>query len=216
MTIIAMDIQPQRSFCYTGQNHSCYVPHANQAVYELNKQAMYAHRRVLVENFHLLGCGYCCLAGTEAKASTCPKTTTPRSRSAIGHLLNTMGNSELLPGLPEESQYDYVMAAANTTLPMADKQLFAWLEQERADTILIGGLPLEQGILEMVLKLAKAGKWRVIVNLAACRGFKPESSIQAILEMRRAGAHVLADINDLPVIRRIAKGRFAHSVSHSA
>ncbi len=216
MTIIAMDIQPQRSFCYTGQNHSCYVPRANQAVYELNKQAMYAHRRVLVENFNLLGCSHCCLAGTtEAKTSGC-SATTPRSRSAIGQLLNTMGNSELLPGLPEESRYDCIMAAGHTNMPMADKQLFAWLEQERADTILIGGLPLEKGILEMVLKLMRAGKWRVIVNLAACRGFEPESSIQAILEMRRAGAHVLTDINDLPVIRRIAKGRFAHSASHSA
>ena len=62
MTIIAMDIQPQRCFTCVADSEN-FVPYARQAVYELNKQAMYAHRRVLVQNLTILGCAGFCTGG---------------------------------------------------------------------------------------------------------------------------------------------------------
>ena len=203
MTIIALDIQPQRCFTCVVDSEN-FVPYARQAVYELNKQAMYAHRRALVQNMTILGCGGFCI-GADSADFECPMRSSAKKAEAcsLSRSVNSMGNCDLLPGLPQESDYDYVMSYDDQAQKTAGyKKLFAWLEQEHAATVLIGGMPLEKGMLEMVLNLCKAGKWRVIVNLAASRGVCPEKSLQAILKMRRAGAVVLANANEFPVVRR--------------
>ena len=202
MTIIALDIQPQRCFTCVADSDN-FVPYARQAVYELNKQAMYAHRRALVQNITILGCGGLCFSSDSA-IFECPIHATMQSESCeLSRAVNSMGNCDLLPGLPQESEYDYVISYDNQAKETTGyDKLFVWLEQERATTVLIGGMPLEKGMLEMVLKLCKTAKWRVIVNLAASRGVCPEKSLQAILKMRRAGAVVLANANEFPVVRR--------------
>ena len=202
MTIIAMDIQPQRCFTCVADSEN-FVPHARQAVYELNKQAMYAHRRVLVQNFTILGCAGLCIGGDTA-GFECPMRSTRKSEAyGLSGALNSIGNCDLLSGLPQEADYDYAMSYENQANKTAGyDKLFTWLEQANATTILIGGMPLEKGMLEMVLKLSKAGKWRIVVNLAASRGVCPENALQAILKMRRAGATVLANANEFPVLRR--------------
>ena len=202
MTIIAMDIQPQRCFTCVADSEN-FVPYARQAVYELNKQAMYAHRRVLVQNLTILGCaGFC--TGGDTTGFVCPMGSTKRAEtSGLSGAMNSIGNCDLLPGLPQEFDYDYVMSYENQDKKTASyDKLFTWLKQANTSTILMGGMPLEKGMLEMVLKLSKAGKWRVVVNLAASRGVCPENALQAILAMRRAGATVLANANEFPVLRR--------------
>ena len=202
MTIIALDIQPQRCFTCVADSDN-FVPYARQAVYELNKQAMYAHRRALVQNMTILGCGGLCFSSDFA-IFECPIHATMQSESCVlSRAVKSMGNCDLLPGLPQESEYDYVMSYDNQAKETTGyDKLFVWLEQERATTVLIGGMPLEKGMLEMVLKLCKTAKWRVVVNLAASRGISPEGALQAILQMRRAGATVLANANEFPVLRR--------------
>lgn len=200
MTIIALDVQPQRCFTCVDDRKN-FIPYASQAVYELNKQAMYAHRRALVQDTSIFDCEDLCFGNSFADSECLANYSKQLEACALSRAVNVMGNCDLLPGLPQEGEYDYVISYDSQIQETAGyTKFFDWLEQEEVSTILIGGMPLEKGMLETVLKLCKVAKWRVVVNLAASRGICAENALQAILKMRRAGAIVLANANELPPV----------------
>jgi nicotinamidase/pyrazinamidase len=53
-------------------------------------------------------------------------------------------------------------------------------------TLIVGGLATDYCVKTTVLQLLRAG-FRVIVNLAACRGISPDTTREALAAMRRAG-----------------------------
>ena len=67
-----------------------------------------------------------------------------------------------------------------------------WLRERSIKTVIVGGLATDYCVKQTVLQLLQAG-FRVVVNLAACRGVDSATSRQAIAEMRAAGAEVISD-----------------------
>ena len=78
--------------------------------------------------------------------------------------------------------------------------LVQWLHSHHTHTIIVGGLTTEHAVRKTVEQLCRIKTWQVIVNLGACRGYTPKSTLNAIYSMRAAGAHVVADASALPQI----------------
>lgn len=71
-----------------------------------------------------------------------------------------------------------------------------FLKVNNITTVICGGLATDYCVKTTVLQLLKAG-FRVIVNLAACRGIAPETTKQALAEMRSAGAVMIGSSAEL-------------------
>lgn len=63
-------------------------------------------------------------------------------------------------------------------------------------TVLCGGLATDYCVKNTVLQLRKAG-FTVVLNLGACRGIAPDTTAQAIEEMRAAGVHFIHSAQEL-------------------
>ncbi|MDO4935663.1 MAG: isochorismatase family protein [Phascolarctobacterium sp.] len=71
-----------------------------------------------------------------------------------------------------------------------------FLKVNNISTVICGGLATDYCVKTTVLQLLKAG-FKVIVNLAACRGIAKETTEQAIAEMTAAGAVMIANAEEL-------------------
>jgi nicotinamidase/pyrazinamidase len=122
-------------------------------------------------------------------------------------VVGTAGNL-LIPGLPAESAYDLVVEKGTDPLnhpygacyhdlgEQRSTGVIEWLRQRRVETVLVGGLATDYCVKTTVLQLRRAG-FRVIVNLAACRGVAGETTAAAIAAMGAAGAETVASCADL-------------------
>jgi len=125
-------------------------------------------------------------------------------------VVGTAGNL-LIPGLPAESVYDLVVEKGTDPVnhpygacyhdlgEQRSTGVIEWLRQRQVETVLVGGLATDYCVKTTVLQLRRAG-FRVIVNLAACRGVAGESTAAAIAAMRAAGAETVASCADLLAI----------------
>ena len=82
-----------------------------------------------------------------------------------------------------------------------------WLHEQKADTVIIGGLAIE----ETVANTAKQLSWysdnlHIIVNLGACHGYAPESTIETIYQMRKMGITVASNAEAIPELMRRFSG----------
>ncbi|PHQ78557.1 MAG: hypothetical protein COB66_08660 [Coxiella sp. (in: Bacteria)] len=71
-----------------------------------------------------------------------------------------------------------------------------YLKVNHVDTVIVGGLALDYCVKTTVLQLRDA-EFSVIVNLSACRGIAADSTRQAIDDMKRSGATIATDCNDI-------------------
>lgn len=122
-------------------------------------------------------------------------------------VVGTKGNN-LIPGLPQESEYDLVVEKGTDPLKhpygacyhdLAENEttgMLEWLHKQQIKVLIVGGLATDYCVKTTVLQLCRAG-FQVIVNLAACRGVDPETIETACLEMRHAGAKLIADSREL-------------------
>jgi nicotinamidase/pyrazinamidase len=122
-------------------------------------------------------------------------------------VVGTAGN-RLIPGLPEEEAYDLVVEKGLDPLnhpygacyhdlgEQKSTGVIEWLRQRRVEVVLVGGLATDYCVKTTVLQLRRAG-FRVIVNLAACRGVASETTAAAIAAMRAAGAETVASAAEL-------------------
>jgi len=65
-----------------------------------------------------------------------------------------------------------------------------FLKANGIDTIIVGGLATDYCVKTTALQLAAAG-FRVVINLAACRGIAEETITEAIHEMQAANITVI-------------------------
>ena len=205
MSIIALDIHPQCKFsCFAANDKQC-VHHPHEIVPELNHQSTFADKRVLVESQpenHL----------DDFCSSFFQRHDTPHflqeTDSHFGQYVQHCQSNGLLSGLPNPADYDYSIetdsilhgACFHDTCEHVSNGLVQWLHSHHTHTIIVGGLTTEHAVRKTVEQLCRIKTWQVIVNLGACRGYTPKSTLNAIYSMRAAGAHVVADASALPQI----------------
>jgi nicotinamidase/pyrazinamidase len=109
---------------------------------------------------------------------------------------------KLVEGLPHPSEYDYYVwkgiepdmhpygACYHDLQEKLSTGLIEFLLYKNITTVLVGGLATDYCVKTSVLQLLKAG-FRVILNLAACRGLDPVSTEEAIEQMQNAGVEVV-------------------------
>lgn len=71
-----------------------------------------------------------------------------------------------------------------------------FLKVNNISTVICGGLATDYCVKNTVLQLLRAG-FKVILNLAACRGIAPDTTEQAIGEMKAAGALMIENAKEL-------------------
>lgn len=125
-------------------------------------------------------------------------------------IVGTKGN-QLIPGLPAQESYDLLIekgvevhkhpygACYHDLANHESTGAIEWLKERKIEVVIVGGLATDFCVKTTVLQLCEAG-FKVIVNLAACRGVDSESSKIACQEMRDAGVELIAASSDLEVL----------------
>ena len=121
-------------------------------------------------------------------------------------IVGTLGNS-LIPGLPDERDYDLVVEKGIDPLKhpygacyhdLAEHEgtgVIEWLQKHKIKVVIVGGLATDYCVKTTVLQLCNAG-FEVIVNLAACRGIENKSIKVASALMHEAGAKLFSVVNN--------------------
>lgn len=205
-TTASFDIDPQRGFTPLCPNE-LPVAEGDQISDELNAQAAFAGFRLVSKDCHPAEAPWVAHSAAEIMTPVAGEHPNLDIKWPPHCVVGTEGN-RLIPGLPEENGYDLVIEKGTDPLKhpygacyhdLCEKEstgAIEWLRQRRIETIIVGGLATDYCVKTSVLQLLHAG-FRVIVNLAACRGVAAETSASAIAEMRAAGATLIAMSTEL-------------------
>lgn len=202
----SFDVDPQCGFTFICPDE-LPIFEGEQISPELNAQSLFAQYRVVSKDCHP--------AIAPWIASTSEQIMTP----VLGNYPNldikwpahcvvaTQGN-RLIPGLPSEASYDFLVSKGEDPVKhpygacyqdLAEQEstgVIEWLQDHKVTTVIVGGLATDYCVKTTVLQLCLAG-FRVIVNLAACRGVDEKSSRVACLEMQAGGAELITNSQEL-------------------
>jgi len=202
----SFDVDPQRCFTPLCPDELPVVE-GDLIAAELNTQAQFSGYRIVSKDCHP--------AEAPWVAATPEEIMTPVEGDYPGldikwppHcVVGTEGN-RLIPGLPAETAYDLVIEKGKDPLKhpygacyqdLAETEstgAIEWLRNRGIKLVLVGGLATDYCVKTTVLQLRRAG-FRVIVNLAGCRGVAPDTCETALAEMRSAGAELIAGSAEL-------------------
>lgn len=222
MTIIAIDLQPQCRFsCFAANDQQC-VHQPENIVPELNCQARFAHKRLLVEN--VSGTKKTLCASLCGRAENEMYNTFIFSReSQFAMRAESCRGTHFLKGLPSPADYDHAIevegdesfsACFHDAKESRSTGLIEWLHGQNAQTVIIGGLVMEHAVLETASHLGWYNDdWHVIVNLAACSGYTPEGVLKAVYALRQAGITVVASGDELAAAIAAGSSRLMKKVS---
>lgn len=207
-TTASFDVDPQRGFTPLCPDE-LPVAEGDRIADELNAQARFGSYRLVSKDCHP--------AAAPWVAATPEEIMTPVEGDYPGldvkwpsHCVVGSEGNRLIPGLPEEAAYDLVIEKGRDPLKhpygacyldLAETEssgAIEWLREHAIDTVLVGGLATDYCVKTTVLQLRRAG-FRVIVNLAGCRGVAPHTCDAARVEMRSAGAELIASSAELKV-----------------
>jgi len=122
-------------------------------------------------------------------------------------IVGTKGNS-LIPTLPSEMEYDFVVekgiepemhpygACYHDLNEEISTGVIEWLKENNISQVIVGGLATDYCVKTTVLQLVKAG-FKVILNMAACRGIADDSIQLAYQEMKDIGVTLIASSQEL-------------------
>ncbi len=202
MTTVAIDIQPQFRFTCMAANANHFLHQPENMVKELNRQAAIADKRILVENVNI---------DPESICAAVVKRNGIMFARESGYFSQCAGGcrgANLLDGLPASADYDHVIelggengfgACFHDDNEARSTGLIEWLYAEKADTVIIGGLATEEAISRTAEQLLWYNdSLHIIVNLAACHSYAPESTIQAVYKMRKSGISVVSNAEEIP------------------
>ncbi|MBF0803563.1 MULTISPECIES: isochorismatase family protein [Neisseria] len=204
MSIVAIDIHPQKTFSELCPNE-LPVPDALSIVPHLNRQAAWAHYRVLTKDAHSPHEPW----QTESQEHYLPM---EMAGDWVSHAVLGTKGYESLPGLPLPDNYHFLVhigleshthtfgACFHDMAENISTGLIEWLTSRNAETLIVGGLATEYCVQATVLQLCWYGKWRVIVNLDACRSLNTKEERQAIYNMEKAGALIAHHTDDIPTL----------------
>jgi len=115
---------------------------------------------------------------------------------------------ELVPGLPRPAAYDFFVwkgveldmhpygACYHDIGEQISTGVIEWLRARGVSHVLVGGLATDFCVKFTALQLQRAG-FRVILNLAACRGIDAEDTRRAVEDMRAAGIVTIERADEL-------------------
>jgi len=122
-------------------------------------------------------------------------------------VVGTEGN-KLIPGLPDEDDYDLVVRKGTDPEKHPYGSCFhdlagaestgaiEWLQERLIETVIVGGLATDFCMKTTAMQLREAG-FRVIVNLGACRSVNPATLEDDLAQMHRAGIEIIQSANEL-------------------
>lgn len=202
----SFDVDPQRGFTPLCPDELPVAGGAEIAA-ELNAQAGFARLRLVSKDCHPAEAPWVAESAEEIMQPVGGDYPDLDIKWPPHCVVGTEGN-RLIPGLPEEAEYDLVIEKGKDPLMHPYGACFhdltesrstgaiEWLKQQGVGTILLGGLATDYCVKTTGLQLLRAG-FRVIVNLAGCRGVAEDTSKQAIDELRAAGAELIASSAEL-------------------
>ncbi|OSI12804.1 nicotinamidase [Neisseria canis] len=197
--IVSIDVDAQKTFTPLCPQE-LPVAEGDKIADELNAQAALADLRVMTKDAHSPAARWLVDNSVDMLKPTGLKNA---DLTWVAHAMVGTEGFELLDGLPDLSGYDYCVwkgvdpqlhpygACFHDIEERLSTGLIEWLALKNAQTVIVGGLATDYCVKTTVLQLLKGGKWRVIVNEAACRGIAPETIEAAWQEMRAQGAVVL-------------------------
>lgn len=202
----SFDVDPQCGFTFICPDE-LPIHEGDQIADELNQQAHFANYRLVSKDCHPNSAPW--IAKTTDEIMTPVEGNHPNLdiKWPAHCVIGTKGN-QLIPGLPKESDYDFVVEKGSDPLKhpygacfhdLAESEstgAIEWLHSKQITTIIVGGLATDYCVKTTVLQLCEAG-FMVIVNLAACRGVSPETTRIACSELRAAGAELINDSKEL-------------------
>lgn len=202
----SFEVDPQRGFTPLCPDE-LPVAEGQRIADELNVQARFADYRLVSKDCHPAEAPWVAASPDEVMTRVAGDYPGLDIKWPAHCVVGTAGNL-LIPGLPEEDSYDLVVRKGNDPLnhpygacyhdlgEQRSTGVIEWLRHHRVEVVLVGGLATDYCVKTTVLQLCRAG-FRVIVNLAACRGVADASTAAAIAAMRAAGAETVASCADL-------------------
>lgn len=202
----SFDVDPQRGFSPLCPQE-LPVPEGDQIVTELNAQAAFAGTRLVSKDCHPAEAPWIAARPEETLQPVGGNYPDLDVKWPPHCVVGTEGN-RLLPGLPDEKDYDLVIEKGADPLKHPYGACFhdlretestgaiEWLRQHRITTVIVGGLATDYCVKITVLQLLRAG-FQVIVNLAACRGIAPDTTAEAVAAMQQQGAVIIAASGEL-------------------
>jgi nicotinamidase/pyrazinamidase len=175
------------------------VPGGHTLAEELNRQAGFARLRVGSKDAHphnpvwKAGEGGPMFSPVEGKHVDI--------RWNLHCVAGTRGH-QLIDGLPHPADYDFfVQKGIEPDMhpygacyhDLAERQstgVIEYLKCNEIDTVIVGGIATDYCVKTTAMQLCRAG-FRVVVNLAACRGIAEETVSAAIEEMKESGIIVV-------------------------
>jgi len=205
----SFDVDPQCGFTFICPDE-LPIHEGDQIADELNAQAQFTCYRLVSKDCHPTSAPW--IANTPQEVMTPVEGEHPNLdiKWPAHCVIGTKGN-ELIPGLPDEASYDLVIEKGTDPLKhpygacfhdLAEKEstgAIEWLQNKKIKTIIVGGLATDYCVKTTVLQLCRAG-FKVIVNLAACRGVAPETTQKACQELTAAGAELITNNNELELL----------------
>jgi nicotinamidase/pyrazinamidase len=205
----SFDVDPQRGFTPLCPDE-LPVPDGDEIVGELNAQAEFARLRIVSKDCHPAEAPWVAHSSAEVMQPVSGNYPDLDIKWPPHCVVGTEGN-RLLPGLPEEADYDLVIEKGQNPLMHPYGACFQdlqenistgaveWLRKQGVETLLLGGLATDYCVKTTGLQLLQAG-FRVILNLAACRGVAAETSRQSLEELRSGGAELVTSSRELVLI----------------
>ena len=118
---------------------------------------------------------------------------------------------ELIKGLPHPIEYDFFVwkgvepdlhpygACYHDLAGQKTTGVIEFLKSKKITTVIVGGLATDYCVKNTALQLKEAG-FKVIVNLAACRGVDPKTTEQALKDMQKAGIELIRNAHDYSIL----------------
>lgn len=193
----SLDVDPQRGFTPLCPDE-LPVAEGNKVAGELNAQAEFAAFRVVSQEDHPAQAPWVASSPDEIMTPVVGDYPNLDVKWPAHCVVGTEGNL-LIPGLPALNDYDLVVRKGCDPLKhpygacyhdLAESEstgLIEWLKERGISDLIVGGLATDYCVRTTVLQLLRA-EFRVVVNLAGCRGVAVDTSETGIAEMRIAGA----------------------------
>ena len=206
---VSFDVDPQRGFTPLCPDE-LPISEGDQIADELNAQAQFARYRLVSKDCHPAEAPWIAHSSDEIMTPVGEDYPDLDVKWPAHCVVGTEGNL-LIPELPDETDYDLLVTKGTDPLKhpygacyedLGESEstgVIEWLHERQIKVVIVGGLATDYCVKTTVLQLCRAG-FRVIVNLAGCRGVASETSKTAITKMRSAGAELIADSGKLELL----------------
>ncbi|KDM89656.1 nicotinamidase [Photobacterium galatheae] len=205
MAIAAIDVDAQQTFTPLCPDE-LPVPEGDQIAAALNEQAELASWRILTKDAHPTNAVWV-VDSHEKMLQPLPHPNA--DLTWVKHAVPGTQGFKVIPGLPEITGYDHVIwkgiepdlhpygACYHDLQERLSTGLIEWLKSKGVTTVLVGGLATDYCVKTTAIQLQATGAFKVIVNLAACRGIAVDTVASSCEEMRQAGIFVAENFSEV-------------------